>query len=251
MLEFALILFGVIISSATMAVGIGGGILWTPLLILVYGLSPTEAITTSLFIQVVGLGSGSFAYSKAGLVNKKLSITFFLIALPGVIIGSFVAINLSPDTVQMALGVMAMTLAILFVASSQDTEQETAGSFNSRQIRRIAPIPGFFGFVMGFLSLGISEWLIPALRTKSGMNMQQAIGTSITMMFLLAIVASFVHYSLSETLCLDIIILGSVGTLVGGQIGARISQRINERLLKQTFIYLMTLIGIHLIFQAI
>ena len=234
-----------------MAVGIGGGILWTPLLILIYGLTPTEAITTSLFIQVVGLGSGTIAYGKAGLVNKKLSITFSLIALPGVIIGSFIAISLSPDTIQMALGVMAMILAILFVASSQETAQETGGSFNLGQVRQIAPIPGFFGFVMGFLSLGISEWLIPVLRSKLKMKMQQAIGTSIAMMFILAVVASLVHYSLSESICLDIILLGSVGTLIGGQIGARISQHINERLLKQTFIYLMTLIGIHLIFQAI
>lgn len=251
MLELALILFGVLISSATMAVGIGGGILWTPLLILVYGLTPTEAITTSLFIQVVGLGSGTIAYEKAGLVNKKVSITLFLVALPGVIIGSYVAINLSPSTIQMALGIMAMILAILFVASTQDAEQGISRSFDSKQIRRITPIPGIFGFVMGFLSLGISEWLIPALRNKLGMNMQQAIGTSIAMMFMLAIVASLVHYSLSESLFLDIIMLGAVGTLIGGQIGARVSQRINERLLKQTFIYLMTLIGIHLIFQAI
>lgn len=251
MLELALILFGVLISSATMAVGIGGGILWTPLLILVYGLTPTEAITTSLFIQVVGLGSGTIAYQKAGLVNKKVSITLFLVALPGVIIGSYVAINLSPSTIQMALGIMAIILAILFVASTQDAEQGISRSFDSKQIRRITPIPGIFGFVMGFLSLGISEWLIPALRNKLGMNMQQAIGTSIAMMFMLAIVASLVHYSLSESLFLDIIMLGAVGTLIGGQIGARISQRINERLLKQTFIYLMTLIGIHLIFQAI
>jgi uncharacterized membrane protein YfcA len=251
MLEAALILFGVIISSVAMAIGIGGGILWTPLLILVYGLSPAEAITTSLFIQVAGLGSGAAAYGKAGLVRKKLSITFFLIALPGVIIGSFVTINLPQDTVQMALGIMAMTLAILFVASSQDTEHETGGSFDSRQIRRIALIPGFFGFIMGFLSLGISEWLIPALRNKLRMDMQQAIGTSITMMFLLALVAAFVHFSLSETLYPEIIVLGSVGTVIGGQIGALTSQRINDRLLKQSFIYLMTLIGIHLIFQAI
>ena len=251
MFEVALILIGILISSAAMAVGIGGGILWTPLLILVYGLTPAEAISSSLFIQVAGLGSGTFAYVKAGLVNVKLSATFFLIALPGVIIGSFVTINLSQGLVQMALGIMAMTLAVLFVASNQEENQGTSSKISAKQIKRLAPIPGFFGFIMGFLSLGISEWLIPALRNKLCMEMQQAIGTSITMMFLLALVASSIHLTLSDTLHPEIVAFGAIGTLIGAQIGVHISQRINEQLLKQSFIYLMTLIGIHLIFQAI
>jgi len=251
MLEVILVLCGILISTTSMATGIGGGILWTPLLILLYGLSPAEAITASLFIQVFGLGSGAIAYGKAGLVKIKLSITFFLVALPGVIIGSFVTINLPQDTVQMAFGIMAMTMAILFVASGQDSEKKTNYNFGSKQIRQVAIIPAFFGFIMGFLSLGISEWLIPALRNKLGLDMQHSIGTSIVMMFLLALVASFVHFNLTETFYPEIIILGSIGTIIGGQIGVRISQRINDRLLKEGFIYLMTLIGIHLIFQAI
>lgn len=251
MLEIVLVLFGTIIASAAMAIGIGGGILWTPLLILVYQLSPAEAISTSLFIQVAGLGSGTLAYARAGLVNKKLSIIFFLIALPGIIIGSFITINLPQQAVQMALGIMAMTLAILFVASNQDSEHDTKSNYNANEIRSVAPIPFSFGFIMGFLSLGISEWLVPALRTKLKMEMPQAIGTSVAMMFMLALVASAVHFYLNETVHVKIIILGAIGTLIGGQIGPRISQRINDKLLQQTFIYLMTLIGIHLIFQAI
>ncbi|MCP4492287.1 MAG: sulfite exporter TauE/SafE family protein [Gammaproteobacteria bacterium] len=249
--EIALILFGSIIATAAMAIGIGGGILWTPLLILVYQLTPAEAISTSLFIQVAGLGSGTLAYFRAGLVKIKLSAIFSLVALPGIIIGSFITINLSQQTVQMALGIMAMTLAILFVTSNKETGLESNDGISSDQIRSVTSIPFIFGFIMGFLSLGISEWLIPALRTKLKMAMPQAIGTSIAMMFMLAVVAALVHFSLSETVHVEIITLGAIGTLVGGQIGPRISQRINDRLLQQSFIYLMTLIGIHLIFQAI
>ena len=114
--ELILVLCGIAISSVYMAVGIGGGILWTPLLILAYGLSPQEAITTSLLIQVIGMGSGSIAYFRAGLVKVRLSLLFFIVALPGVVIGSFISVNLSAQTVQMALGIMAMMLAIMFVS---------------------------------------------------------------------------------------------------------------------------------------
>lgn len=248
--EIGLLAAGVAIASASMSIGIGGGILWTPLLILAYGLSPQEAISTSLLIQIVGMGSGSVAYFKARLVETRLSLIFFLAALPGVIIGSYLTITLAQETIQMALGIMAMTLAMLFVG---DTEFDGGGSYRfvSRQVMRIIPIPMFFGFIMGSLSAGIGEWLIPSLRNRLKLGMTRAIGTVIPMMFLLAVVASIVHYSFADSVRFDYFMWGALGTLAGGQIGAHISQRINERLLKQSFIYLMTLIGIHLIFHAI
>lgn len=251
MLELGLIFSGIIIGSVAMAIGIGGGILWTPLLILVYGLSPAEAISTSLFIQIVGLGSGTFAYIKAKLINIRLSIILAVVALPGVVLGSYMTVSLAEHTIQMILGIMAMVLAILFVVNREEIEEQKYLSLDTKAIRKVAPIPAFFGFLMGFLSVGISEWLIPALRHKLKFDMPHAIGTSIGMMFILAIVSSIVHFNLSESFHSEIFILGATGTLIGGQIGARISQRINDELLKQSFIYLMMLIGIHLIFQAI
>ena len=251
MLELGLIFSGLIIGSTAMAIGIGGGILWTPLLILVYGLSPQEAIATSLFIQITGLGSGTFAYIKAKLIHIRLSAILAVVALPGVILGSYMTVNLAEHTIQMILGIMAMILAILFVVSNSEAETRKNFKLDAKAIRKVAAIPGFFGFLMGFLSVGISEWLVPALRHKLKLDMPHAIGTSIGMMFILAIVSSAIHYNLSGSFHSEIFILGSIGTLIGGQIGARISQRINDALLKQSFIYLMTLIGIHLIFQAI
>jgi hypothetical protein len=38
--------------------------------------------------------------------------------------------------------------------------------------------------------------------------------------------------------------------IIGGQIGPRFSERINERMLKEVFIFLLTLIGIHLIYNS-
>lgn len=249
--ELILVICGIFIASAAMAIGIGGGILWTPLLILGYGLSPQEAITTSLFIQVVGMGSGSIAYYRAGLVKTRLSLIFFLVALPGAVIGSFITLNLDQQTVQMALGIMSMTLAILFVASQEDIIENPQAAYIKEKLARLLPIPAFFGFIHGSLSLGIGEWLIPSLRHRLKMDMTSAIATVVPMMFMLALIASCIHYFISSTIHMEYFLWGAMGTLIGGQVGVHISRRIDERLLKQSFIYLMTLTGIHLIFQAI
>lgn len=251
--ELGLVFAGLLISTAAMTIGIGGGILWTPLLILAYGLSPQEAIATSLLIQVIGMGSGSFAFLRTNLIEKKLALIFFFTALPGVIIGSIITVNLPQQPVQMALGMMAMMLALLFVAAQEPMDEEQGGyQFNQTKVNRLLPIPGFFGFFMGFLSLGIGEWLIPAMRNRLHLDMKRCVATIIPMMFLLAMVASALHWSLMEdSLQMNYFLWGSLGTLVGGQIGPRVARYIDDRMLKETFIFLMTLIGIHLIFQAI
>lgn len=253
MLEIGLVLAGLFISTAAMTIGIGGGILWTPLLILAYGLSPQEAITNSLLIQVVGMGSGSIAFLRARLVEKKLALIFFLTALPGVIIGSIITVKLPQQPVQMALGIMAMLLALLFVASQEQLKDEQDDyHYDRSRVNRLLPIPGFFGFIMGFLSLGIGEWLIPAMRSRLHLDMKRCIATIIPMMFLLAVVASFMHWSLTEqSIQVNYFLWASIGTLIGGQLGPRVARYIDDRILKETFIFLMTLIGIHLIFQSI
>jgi len=251
--ELGLVVAGMFIATAAMTIGIGSGILWTPLLILAYGLSPQEAVATSLLIQVVGMGSGSYAFFRSNLVEKKLVLIFFFTALPGVIIGSFVTVNLPQQPVQMALGIMAMILALLFVAGQDSIDDDQKDyHFDQKKLNLLLPIPGFFGFIMGLLSLGIGEWLIPALRSHLQLDMKRCVATVIPMMFLLAIVASILHWSLmEEAMQLNIFLWGSFGALVGGQIGPRIAHYIDDKMLKESFIFLMTLIGIHLIFHAI
>lgn len=246
-----LVLAGIAISTVAMAVGIGGGILWTPLLILAYGLSPLEAVGTSLMIQTAGLASGSLAYIRAGFTNIKLSLLFSSVALPGVVIGGLISVRLSSDSVQMLLGVMAMVLAVMFVASQVEYSDQGISKIQAKILHRLLPIPAFFGFLMGTLSVGIGEWLIPALRHRLRLSMTQSIGTVIPMMFILALAAFLVHWFQAGSMNWEYLLWGGMGTLIGGQLGPRIARRIDERILKQSFIYLMTLIGIHLIFQSI
>ncbi len=244
---------GLGISTVAMAVGIGGGILWTPLLIVAYGLSAPDAVTTSLFIQVLGLGSGAAAYARHGLAAPKLTLMLTAVALPGVVVGSFVSVNLAQHWVQLALGVMAMTLAFLFVAT-QDAESTDTGApraIDFQRARELLPIPAFFGILMGLLSVGIGEWVLPALQHRLKLEMSRAIAIVIPMMFLLALVAALSHWLFSDQFYWEHVLWGGLGTLLGAQLGSTIGRRIKDRVLKEAFIYLMTLVGIHLIFQAV
>ncbi len=250
-IEFGLFLAGIGIATVAMAIGIGGGILWTPLLILAYHTSPQEAVATSLMIQVVGMGSGTVAYLRAKLVEKKLMLIIFLAALPGVVLGSLIAVKLPEDPVQLALGAMALTLALVFISGREEVERQGFYSYDRKKVIQILPVPAFFGLVMGFLSVGVGEWILPALKSKLKLEMNRAVATVIPVMFLLALVGSVSHGLLSKNIHWAYFFWGALGTLFGGQIGPRVAVKVSDKLLKEIFVYVMTLIGIHLIFHAI
>lgn len=251
MAELFLVFAGVLIASVSMAIGIGGGILWAPLLILAYDLSVAEAISTSLLIQTVGLGSGSLSYLRSGLAEIRLTVTFFLVALPGLVVGSMMTVTLPQQTVQMMLGIMSLILALMFTVGKSDFSSPGPYQYEFKKLKRLLPTPAVFGFFMGFLSTGIGEWLIPAMRNRLNLEMARCVATVVPMMFMLAVTASLLHWSQGDDMHLEYFFWSAIGTAIGGQIGPRLVMVVNERMLKETFIFLMTLIGIHFVFQSI
>ena len=251
MLSAALLLLcGIAISTIAMSVGIGGGILWTPLLIVVYGLSPVEAVTYSLIIQVFGMGSGTLAFYRSGQTDLRLSALLAAAALPGVILGSFGTHYIDENSLRLILGIMAMMLALMFVARNAEADHNGERRYQTHELGPLLPIPGFFGFIMGLLSLGIGEWLIPALRDRLRLSMSRAVAVVVPMMLILALVSSLIHISSIDELHLDYLLWASLGTIAGAPIGARLSRVINDRVLKEAFIFIMTLLSVHFVFRS-
>ncbi|MEA3332577.1 MAG: TSUP family transporter, partial [Pseudomonadota bacterium] len=64
------------------------------------------------------------------------------------------------------------------------------------------------------------------------------------------IIGSLIHLTLGSSPHWQTVAWAAPGVLIGGQIGPRITGYINERMLKEVFIFMLTLIGIHLIYNA-
>ena len=64
---------GVAIATVVSAVGIGGGILWMPFMLILLQLPPEAAVLSSLIIQAVGMGSSSMAYNRRRRVDYRLA----------------------------------------------------------------------------------------------------------------------------------------------------------------------------------
>jgi uncharacterized membrane protein YfcA len=65
---------GILIATIVSTVGIGGGILWMPFLLILLKLQPDKAVFTSLLIQTAGMGSGAFAYWQKKQIDYQLML---------------------------------------------------------------------------------------------------------------------------------------------------------------------------------
>jgi len=241
---------GILISTIVSSMGIGGGLLWMPLFLIVLKLEPEVAVLTSLLIQIFGMGSGSIVYFKQRTADYRLGFFLLLVAVPGVFTGAYLANTIKPSQIELVLGLLVVITAFLFVSSNQKYADMGIDRIKVKNIYPYAWVVILLSVGSGMLSTGISEWMIPVLRSKLSLRMNNAIATCIFVTLGICMVGVFLHLLMGGKPDWPIIFWAVPGVVFGGQIGPRITQRINERLLKEMFIFLLTLIGVHLIYNA-
>jgi hypothetical protein len=241
---------GVIIAALASAVGIGGGILWMPFLIIFLKLPPETAVVTSLLVQTVGMGSGSATFIKKKTADLSLAGFFLLLALPGIVLGALLTRLLSSANLELALGILTLTTAFIFVSANQKYSDTGQDRVPIKQARRHGWVVSIMAVASGMLSVSIGEWLVPLMRNRLKLRMRVAVATSIVAIFGTCIAGSAFHVMLGSSADLMTLAWAVPGVIIGGQIGSWFTEKINERLLKEVFIFLLTLIGIHLIYNS-
>jgi len=241
---------GIGISVIVSSMGIGGGILWMPFFLIALQLEHEVAVLTSLIIQITGKGSGSIAYIKQEAVDYKLGFFLLMVAIPGIATGAYIANTINATHMELILGLLVMTTAFLFVSSNQEYANIGATRAALEKIFPYTWVMALLSIGSGMFSTGIGEWMIPVMRSKLALRMTTAIATCIFITFGICLIAALFHFALGGKADLSMVLWGVPGVMIGGQIGPRITKRINEQLLKEMFIFLLTLIGIHLIYNS-
>jgi uncharacterized membrane protein YfcA len=241
---------GLIIATLATLVGFGGGILWMPFLILVCQLDPTEAVVTSLVIQVGGMGSGSVAVIRARKADLRLSFYLGVCAFAGVPVGVWLSRIISGEAIVFLLGILSLALALIFVYSQDDFEGSFVQTVSLRQTAPYLWLSTLFAILTGLLSMGVGDFLVPILRNRLRLSMEAAMSACIVVMAMNAALAAVLHLLIGETFAAGIVLWAIPGVLIGGQIGPRLAGRIPDQTLKEIFIYGLSLAGIHMMFTV-
>lgn len=91
--------------------GVGGGILFVPTLIILFGLGQVEAQATSLLAILPTVAAASWRQHTYGHARWRASIVIGLTAIVGVELGVLVAKSLPEQTLRRLFGVLVLAIA--------------------------------------------------------------------------------------------------------------------------------------------
>ncbi len=239
---------GFVIATLATLSGFGGGVLWMPYLVLVAQLDPAQAVTTSLIIQVGGMGSGSVAVVRARKADIRLAFWLSICAFLGVPVGVWLSRIMTPDSIVFLLGIFSLAVALVFVYTQEDFE-DSIKNVSLRETAPYLPLATLFSVATGLLSMGVGDFLVPILRKQLRLNMESAMAACLIVMAMNAALAAILHLVIGDKFACDIVLWAIPGVILGGQLGPRLAGQIPDQNLKEIFIYALSLAGIHLIFN--
>lgn len=109
---------GVTVGVLTGVVGVGGGFLIVPALVLLSGLSMKEAVGTSLSIVALKSFAGFAGYAGAVEIDYMLMANFTVIAIAGSFIGSHISHRLPAALLQRSFGLFLVLVASYIIVKT-------------------------------------------------------------------------------------------------------------------------------------
>jgi uncharacterized membrane protein YfcA len=219
--------------------GAGGGALMTPMLILLFGVKPSTAISSDLVAAVVMRPIGAAVHLRRGTVNLRLVGLMMSGSVPMAFLGAYLLhlignAKAAEHNVQIALGAAllvgaaAMILRYGLDRRSGQTRQGVVHNINLRPLPTVL-IGMIGGIIVGITSVGSGSLMIVFLLFLYPMiGANQLVGTDLAQAVPLTAAAAlgalaFGHIELSVTTSL---IVGSVpAVLVGSFLSSRAPDR--------------------------
>ncbi|MDQ6468370.1 sulfite exporter TauE/SafE family protein [Exiguobacterium acetylicum] len=202
--------------------GIGGGIILTPLL-LILGYAPSVAIATSLMLTLGSTVSGTISHLRLKNVFWRDSLVVGGVGIIGSTIATPLVLRLEAvNGAHLVISIVYIGL-LLYFANKFLRPKSIMGEQTGWKNRYLAL--AFTGLFAGFISslLGVSGGFIitPLLVGIVGYELKRAVGTSIASA-LLIVLSGLVNYTVAST-NIDILvgIMLIVGALLGAPIGAK------------------------------
>lgn len=122
-----LALFGVAVGMLSGVLGIGGGIMLVPGLMLLFGLSQPEAQGTSLAVMIPPIGLfAAIVYYQHGYVRLPVVGWIALGFLIGALVGAKLVPIIPPSTLRIGFGLLLLYEGFTFVMGSETTRKEVA-----------------------------------------------------------------------------------------------------------------------------
>ncbi|PNK85936.1 permease [Listeria monocytogenes] len=253
--------------------GLGGGIIVTPALTLIFGIDIQYAIGASI-ISVIATSSGSaIAYIKDGITNLRVGMFLEIATTIGAITGAFVSGLLSATALYIIFGLLLLYSAFNMIKKVGTefltnvkpdplaTKLNLHDSYYDKSLRQtvdyqVANVPAGFGVMYGagiasgLLGIGSGAFKVMALDVFMKMPLKVSSATSNLMMGVTA-AASATVYLFQGDIQPAIAAPVAIGVLVGATLGTRIMQRLKSKVIRIIFIPVILYVAFQMILEGL
>jgi uncharacterized membrane protein YfcA len=252
-------LAGFVVGTLVGMTGVGGGALMTPLLMLLFGISPSVAVGTDLLHAALTKSAGTVVHARHGSGDWATAARLASGSLPAAAITVFLLSRWDVHSPAMS-GLISTVLggALLVTAVALLFRRRLlVWASSGRTVRLRQGTPALFvtgavlGVVVSLTSVGAGALGVTALLLlRPHLPAVRMVGTDIAHAAPLALVAGLGHWHLGSV---DWALLGSLllGSLPGIWLGSRLANKVPEAVLRPALATLLVIIGGRLALPAL
>lgn len=265
-----LILAGSLLAGSVGAlVGMGGGIILVPMLILLFHVNAHYAVGASLISVIATSSGGTVAYIREGYTNVRIGMFLVVAATAGGVLGALVAGELSPMTITAVFGIVLLFCGALSWLRKKERDENGPSDRLAKRLGLESSYPavgewrrynvhhvtgGFFlmllaGTLSGLLGIGAGAVNVLAMDQVMRLPYKVSATTSNFMIGITAAASAGVYFSkgfIDPALTMPVML----GVLFGAVGGAHFLPRAKSDLLRIVFSILVFAMAAEMIYKG-
>jgi len=220
-MTLSVILIGAVffISLVLTMVGLGGGLIFSPLFVIL-GFPKAEAASASLFLNLVAAGSAAYTYSRKQMVDFSLAVPLIVASALAAPVGSYLNVHIELKPFLLSLSAVLVLAGIRMLWSTEGYAPKGDLEPKKKILGGIA-IGACIGLIGGLMGIGGGVFVVPLLMYVLKTPTKIAAASS-TFIVCFSSLTGFLGYATMGDINWGFILPAAVASFVGGQAGARI-----------------------------
>jgi len=268
-----LFIFTFLLGILAVMAGVGGGVLFTPIVGSFFPFHLDFVRGAGLFVALTGSLAAGPGLLRRGLANLRLAMPMALIASASSIAGALVGLAMPTNIVQVLLG-LAIIFIVFVMLRAKRAEfpvvekpdklsqvlkisglyyEESSNELVEWKVHRTWQAMVLFvliGFIAGMFGLGAGWANVPVLNLVMGTPLKIAAGTSKFLLSITDTSAAFVYLTSGSVLAL-ITIPSVLGIMLGSFIGVRLLAKANPRVVRLIVIAVLLFAGVRSLLKGL
>jgi uncharacterized membrane protein YfcA len=236
------------ISLVLTMVGLGGGLVFSPLFVLLHMPTPI-AVSASLFLNSIAAASAAAVYYRKRMIDFSIALPLLVTSSVAAPAGAFVTAKVD---IQHFLGIMGcvILLAGLRMFFSPATQSETLNVSRRKKILWGGILGLGVGFMGGLLGIGGGVFVVPALIYALKVPTRTAAASSIFIVCFSSLTGFVTHASLGN-IDWPFVLLAGLFSFAGGYAGSRImSEKLKAKPIRMIFGVILLLLSARIFLRA-